>query len=136
MQESLNQRYTMYMEILNPNKQVIFETLAHTINGTASFTYKVPSTVSGGDYTIKVLGPKIQNNTKTMTITEEPKVQIHGKAKFTLDHYQPGDVVSGQVFAALPNGSRFTNPPTFSFSVKHNSKTISGSAQQQMALDG
>lgn len=87
-------------------------------NGTATFTYKVPSEVTGGEYTVKTNSySNIAPAVKLIRIRDYPRDVLNVETDLPFESYRPGDTVSGTIKASTIDGSTFETAPTYSYSV-------------------
>lgn len=111
--------YNLYLslEIKDPAGTSLKKDFSYAQNSTAVFTYKVPASASGGEYTIKVASTsQVTPATKLVRIRDYPRDAINVKVDLPLESYRPGDTVLGSIKVELPDGSAFETEPSFEMS--------------------
>lgn len=84
------------MEIENPAGTVIYSSYGYVQNATATFTYKVPKDVVGGEYKIRMSNYNyLAKVTKLIRIRDYPRDQLNIKVNIPFESYRPGDTVNG-----------------------------------------
>jgi len=112
--------YNYYLSfiILDPSGSEVYSSYGYAQNGTAAFTYKVPSDVVGGDYILTVGNSyQIAPASKLVRIADYPRDQLQLIATLPQDSYNPGDTVTGQLVASTMDGSPFNSTPSYSLQV-------------------
>jgi uncharacterized protein YfaS (alpha-2-macroglobulin family) len=64
------------MDLIDPSGSTIYTTYNFVQNTTATFTYKVPEDVTGGEYQIKVSNFYTPPTVKTIRIRNYPRDQL------------------------------------------------------------
>jgi uncharacterized protein YfaS (alpha-2-macroglobulin family) len=106
------------MEIKNPSGTTIYTTYGNVQDTTATFTFKVPSDISGGEYQIKVSNTQtFPTVVKLIRIRDYPRDVLNIVADLPFESYRPGDQVTGKIKASTIDGEPFESAPTFSYSI-------------------
>ena len=85
------------MEISDASDTMIYNSYGLVQDSSASFTYKVPGSASGGEYTIKVSNYQIPSAIKLVRIRDQPRDNLVVKVNIPFESYRPGDTVTGQI---------------------------------------
>ena len=89
-----------------------------------SFTYKVPSNASGGEYVIKVFNNLTPTSQRMIRIRSLSRQELIVTSNFDKESYFPGDTLNGILKVSLPSGANLQVSPKFTYNVNFGVSTI------------
>lgn len=100
-------------------------------DSTAVFSFKISESAVSGDYTLRIYSSSVPLTTKTIRVYDySQKLLI--KASTESNTYVGGETIKGRIEVANPDGSPFTEIPTFDLSAYFKTSTVT---QRNQKLD-
>ena len=104
------------MKILDSQETEIVQENNYILDGTATFTYKIPSNITAGEYLIQVWNVNsLQTTSRLIRIRDYFRDLISIKTDLQFESYRPGDTVTGTIKAELMEGKLFEGKVLFTF---------------------
>lgn len=120
--------YYISFDIIDSQGITIASNSDYVINTTATFTYKVPADIVGGEYTLKTNSySNVAPAMRLIRIRDYPRDVIRIESNLPYESYRPGDTVSGNIKVSTVDGTPLDEHASFSLDVNFNTVNADGS---------